>query len=102
MQQLPGTEDHLGIYLNGLAQAIRVWGWEGRGQINAGQSPFYKKKGFRAVTTEATITATIMSKSDFSQNLLANSKTSRTASEKIPIIARWAVSDRAKKTLDLV
>ena len=43
-----------------------------------------------------------MSKSDFSQNLLASSSHPQSASEKIPIIARFAVSDRAKKTLDLV
>ncbi|KAF6223570.1 hypothetical protein HO133_000413 [Letharia lupina] len=43
-----------------------------------------------------------MSKSDFSQNLLASSRKPQTAAEKIPIIARGAVSDRAKETLNLV
>lgn len=43
-----------------------------------------------------------MSKSDFSQNLLASSGKPQTATEKIPIIARGAVSDRAKETLNLV
>lgn len=43
-----------------------------------------------------------MSKSDFGQNLLASSKTPQTAVDKIPIIARHAVSDRAKETLNLV
>ena len=43
-----------------------------------------------------------MSKSDFSQNLLASSGKPQTAAEKIPIIARGAVSDRAKETLNLV
>ncbi|MCJ1289992.1 hypothetical protein MMC34_001527 [Xylographa carneopallida] len=43
-----------------------------------------------------------MSKSQYSQNLLANSKRPQTASERIPVIARWAVGERAKKTLDLV
>ncbi|MCJ1351093.1 MAG: hypothetical protein MMC33_001075 [Icmadophila ericetorum] len=44
-----------------------------------------------------------MSKSDFSQNLLAAGGTQgKTASQRIPIIARHAVSERAKKTLDLV
>ncbi|MCJ1388343.1 hypothetical protein MMC18_001189 [Xylographa bjoerkii] len=43
-----------------------------------------------------------MSKTEYSQNLLVNSKRPQTASERIPIIARWAVSERAKKTLDLV
>ena len=43
-----------------------------------------------------------MSKSDFSQNLLASSGKPQTAADKIPIIARAAVSDRAKETLNLV
>lgn len=43
-----------------------------------------------------------MSKSDSSQNLLASSRKPQTAAEKIPIIARGAVSDRAKETLNLV
>lgn len=43
-----------------------------------------------------------MSKSDFSQDLLASSGKPQTAAEKIPIIARGAVSDRAKETLNLV
>ncbi|MCJ1476924.1 hypothetical protein MMC13_005593 [Lambiella insularis] len=43
-----------------------------------------------------------MSKTDFSQNLLSSSKRPQVASERIPVIARWAVSERAKKTLDLV
>ncbi len=43
-----------------------------------------------------------MSKSDFSQSLLASSGKPQSAAEKIPIIARGAVSDRAKKTLNLV
>ena len=44
----------------------------------------------------------IMSKSDFSQNLLASSGKPQTAAEKIPIIARGAVSERALKALNLV
>lgn len=43
-----------------------------------------------------------MSKSDFSQNLLAGSGKPQTAAEKIPIIARGAVSERAVKALNLV
>ena len=43
-----------------------------------------------------------MSKSDFSQNLLASSGKPQTAAEKIPIIARGAVSERAIKALNLV
>ena len=43
-----------------------------------------------------------MSKSDFSQNLLASSGKPQTAAEKIPIIARGAVSERAVKALNLV
>lgn len=43
-----------------------------------------------------------MSKSDFSQNLLASSDKLQTATDKIPIIARGAVSDRAKETLNSV
>lgn len=43
-----------------------------------------------------------MSKSDFSQNLLASSGKPQTAADKIPIIARGAVSDRAKETINLV
>lgn len=48
-----------------------------------------------------------MSKSDFSQNLLASSSSSssnkpQTAADKIPVIARFAVSERAKETLNLV
>ena len=43
-----------------------------------------------------------MSKSDFSQNLLASSVKPQTAADKIPVIARGAVSDRAKETLNLV
>lgn len=43
-----------------------------------------------------------MSKSDFSQSLLISSGKDQTAAEKIPIIARGAVSDRAKQTLNLV
>ena len=43
-----------------------------------------------------------MSKSDFSQSLLANSAKPQTAADKIPIIARGAVSDRAKEALNLV
>ncbi|MCJ1256669.1 hypothetical protein MMC24_004493 [Lignoscripta atroalba] len=43
-----------------------------------------------------------MSKDAFSQNLLASSSKPQTASENIPIIARFAVSDRAKRTLNLV
>ena len=41
-------------------------------------------------------------KDDFSQNLLASTLTPQSAAEKIPIIARGAVSDRAKETLNLV
>lgn len=43
-----------------------------------------------------------MSKSDFSQSLLASSSKPQTAADKIPIIARFAVSERAKETLNLV
>ncbi|MCJ1339379.1 hypothetical protein MMC09_004668 [Bachmanniomyces sp. S44760] len=43
-----------------------------------------------------------MSKDDFSQSLLTSSRKPQTATEKIPIIARHAVSERAQKTLDLV
>ena len=43
-----------------------------------------------------------MSKSDFSQNLFASSGKPQTAAEKIPIIARGAVSERAVKALNLV
>ena len=44
----------------------------------------------------------IMSKSDFSQSLLASSSKPQTAAENIPIIARHAVSERARQTLNLV
>ena len=43
-----------------------------------------------------------MSKNDYNQSLLAQSKKPQSAVDKIPIIARAAVSDRAKKTLNLV
>ncbi|KAI9877607.1 MAG: hypothetical protein M1830_003315 [Pleopsidium flavum] len=43
-----------------------------------------------------------MSKDSFSQDLLSSSSQPQSASAKIPIIARHAVSDRAKQTLDLV
>lgn len=43
-----------------------------------------------------------MSKTDFSQNLLASGTKPQMAADKIPIIARSAVSDRAKETLNLV
>lgn len=43
-----------------------------------------------------------MSKSDFEQSLLTSSGKPQTAAEKIPIIARAAVSDRATETLNLV
>ncbi|KAJ9643044.1 hypothetical protein H2201_004846 [Coniosporium apollinis] len=44
-----------------------------------------------------------MSKSDFSQDLLVNSHEGhQSASARIPVIARPFVSDRAKKTLDIV
>lgn len=43
-----------------------------------------------------------MSKSDFSQSLLASSGKPQNAADQIPIIARFAVSDRAKQTLNLV
>lgn len=43
-----------------------------------------------------------MSKSDFSQNLLASSTKPQSAVDKIPIIARGAVSDRAKEALNIV
>ncbi|KAL8878594.1 MAG: hypothetical protein Q9198_003629, partial [Flavoplaca austrocitrina] len=43
-----------------------------------------------------------MSKSDFSQSLLASNSKPPTAADQIPIIARFAVSDRAKQTLNLV
>ena len=41
-----------------------------------------------------------MSKGEYMQSLLADGKKPQTAAEKIPIIARGAVSDRAKETLD--
>ena len=43
-----------------------------------------------------------MSKSDFSQNLLASGYKPKTAADKIPILARSAVSDRAKEALNTV
>ncbi|KAL8693152.1 MAG: hypothetical protein Q9218_001972 [Villophora microphyllina] len=43
-----------------------------------------------------------MSKDDFSQSLLASGSKPQSAVDKIPIIARYAVSDRAKETLNLV
>ena len=43
-----------------------------------------------------------MSKDGFMQNLLADGKKPQTAAGKIPILARGAVSDRAKETLNLV
>lgn len=43
-----------------------------------------------------------MSKDGYMQNLLADGKKPQTAAEKIPILARGAVSDRAKETLNLV
>ena len=43
-----------------------------------------------------------MSKPDFSQSLLASSGVDQTAAEKIPIIARGAVSQRAKAILNIV
>ena len=43
-----------------------------------------------------------MSKNGYMQNLLADGKKPQTATEKIPILARGAVSDRAKQTLNLV
>ena len=43
-----------------------------------------------------------MSKQDVMQSMIADSKHQKRASDRIPIIARDAVSDRAKKTLDLV
>jgi len=42
------------------------------------------------------------SKDNFSQNLLASTSGPQSAAEKIPILARGAVSDRAKQTLSLV
>ncbi|KAK4696016.1 acyl-CoA dehydrogenase, partial [Lecanoromycetidae sp. Uapishka_2] len=41
-------------------------------------------------------------KDDFSQNLLASTPKPQSAAEKIPILARGAVSDRAAQTLNLV
>ncbi|KAL9611438.1 MAG: hypothetical protein Q9167_003912 [Letrouitia subvulpina] len=43
-----------------------------------------------------------MSQSDFSQSLLTSSRISKSAADRIPIIARQAVSERAKETLNLV
>lgn len=43
-----------------------------------------------------------MSKDGYMQNLLADGKKPQSASDKIPILARGAVSDRARETLDLV
>ena len=43
-----------------------------------------------------------MSKIDFSQSLLASGSKPQTAADQIPIIARFAVSDRARQTLNLV
>ena len=42
----------------------------------------------------------MMSKGDYMQSLLADGKKPQTAAEKIPTIARGAVSDRAKETLN--
>lgn len=42
------------------------------------------------------------SKESFSQNLLASTLKPQNASEKIPILARGAVSGRAQETLNLV
>lgn len=42
------------------------------------------------------------SKLKFSENLMVNATGRKPASSKIPIIARPFVSDRAKKTLDIV
>lgn len=39
---------------------------------------------------------------DFSEKLMVSSPTEKKASDKIPIIARPFVSDRAKETLDIV
>ena len=41
-------------------------------------------------------------KEEASEELLVGSKPSLRASERIPLIARGHVSDRAKKTLDIV
>jgi len=41
-------------------------------------------------------------KSEFSEKLMVNPTGQAPASEKIPLIARSFVSDRAKKTLDIV
>ena len=43
-----------------------------------------------------------MSEDGYMQHLLADGKKPQTAAEKIPILARGAVSDRAKETLNLV
>ena len=43
-----------------------------------------------------------MSKDGYMQNLLADGKKPKTAADKIPILARSAVSNRAKETLNLV
>ncbi|KAL9630515.1 MAG: hypothetical protein Q9164_006374 [Protoblastenia rupestris] len=43
-----------------------------------------------------------MSKTEFSQNLLVSSTKAQTAADKIPILARSAVSNRAKEALNLV
>ena len=43
-----------------------------------------------------------MSKDGYMQNLLADGKKPQSAADKIPILARGAVSDRAKETLNLV
>lgn len=43
-----------------------------------------------------------MSKSELSQNILASSGNPQSAAEKIPVLARGAVSERAKETLNLV
>ena len=53
-------------------------------------------------TTRAVAARVNMSKDGYMQNLLADGKKPQTAAEKIPILARGAVSDRAKETLNLV
>ena len=83
-----------------------------RPRKNAGSNaPVLEREYLDILITEASVTyvATgfirdlIMADShDVMQTLLADSKHLKRASERIPILARHAVSDRAKKTLDAV
>lgn len=43
-----------------------------------------------------------MSKDDYNQSLLAGTSRGKSAVDRIPILAKGAVSDRARRTLELV